>query len=115
MHLALPVTLMPNVETSRKKPLRWYVHFGLLGLLAAAWFVMASRWGVFGGPTGLRGICGVFIAAFWGALWLIYALCSTSLLIERIDSRGAIMWVHTRALGGVVFACAAMLAFSTIV
>jgi hypothetical protein len=115
MPLALPVTLMPNIESCRRKPLRWYVHFGLLGLLAAAWFVMANRWGVFSGPTGLRGICGAIVAAFWGALWVIYALCSTYLLTDRIDTRGAIVWVHSRVLGGVVFSCAALVAFFTTV
>jgi hypothetical protein len=104
---------MPKVETNHKKPLRWYVHFGLLGLLAAAWFLMAYRLGVFNGPSGLRGIGGVLVAAFWGALWVIYALCSTCLLSERIDTRGAIVWVHTRVMGGVVLACVALLALFT--
>lgn len=103
--------VMSNVEMCRRKPLRWYVHLGLLGLLAAAWFLMAHRFGAFDGPTGLRGIGGTLVAAFWGALWVLYALCSTLLLSERIDTRGAIVWVHTRMMGGVAFACVALLAF----
>ncbi len=115
MPLALPVPVMPNVESSHKKPLRWYVHFGLLGLLAAAWFVVANDCCLFSGPSGLRGIGGVLVAAFWGALWVTYALISTCLLSDRIDTRGAILWVHSRVMGGVVFACAAMLALFTTV